>query len=725
MNRTIAILIAVLAGIVSSLSAEGLGLALSGGGARGFAHIGMLKVLDENEIYPDYISGTSVGAIVGALYAMGYSAREIEEFALSVDWSDVFEDSYQRFDLYIGQKRWAPYGNAVFNLGDNWHPKLPQGVYTGNKINYELFRILSSSFVTDDFSQLPIPFACIATDLITGEQKVFQNGSLLHAVRASMSIPSIVEPHFYKGSYYIDGGITQNFPVGQVLDMGADTVIGLKVNSSLYDEKSLNNLIRVLEQTINIGMTKNVNDANDLCDLLFDPGLEEFSAGDYKHIQQLIDAGEQYARQNLDRILSFKERQVGRGRESGYRKVNKLEPVWSLKIDKIRVEGNQYISSAKVKEYVGLDPQRTYTIGKIVQKSRSAWNSQAFELLYPSLEKEDGENVLVINVRERDRKHLAMNFSYDSSDALVAGIVLSLNNYLMKNSIVLAEVKAGGRNEFNLDLVKNFGDLWGIYYRLFPYVNEKKLFKYDEDHYKIESQSSLEYGINTGIGVFANKIAVTEAFVYTSKTNLYRNVSENEPINKEFVISGFGIKGYHESLNDFAFPMSGMRALGKFNFSRSKKISDYIYTRFRIKSELYRPLLNDVSLKISLDWGTFFDRKDISGFDPFGFNLGGAESYLGLFHNEVSATDYKLYEVGLITEPWKKIFLFTGLQGLNYTNKQTWALGSNMKNCGYFGIGYKSVAGPMKYQLSIDQNGMLRHYLNLGWTTDIFHFSRQ
>ena len=141
--------------LLNFLAGEKLGYALSGGGARGFAHIGVLKVLEEEGIHPDYIAGTSIGAVIGALYAMGYSARELEEICLNLDWKQLTSDAQQRKDLYIGQKRWAPYGNAVFELNDSWVPQLPSAVYIGNNLNLELFKLTASASQIKDFSEFP------------------------------------------------------------------------------------------------------------------------------------------------------------------------------------------------------------------------------------------------------------------------------------------------------------------------------------------------------------------------------------------------------------------------------------------------------------------------------------------------------------------------------------------------------------------------------------------
>ena len=140
---------------ISLASATGIGYAFSGGGARGFAHIGILKVLEEQGLRPDYISGTSIGAVIGALYAMGHTAAEIESLAVSVNWQELLNDKHIRRDVYLGQKRWPEYGNVVFELNDKWMPQLPTSVYRINDINLELFRLFASASDFDDFSRLP------------------------------------------------------------------------------------------------------------------------------------------------------------------------------------------------------------------------------------------------------------------------------------------------------------------------------------------------------------------------------------------------------------------------------------------------------------------------------------------------------------------------------------------------------------------------------------------
>ncbi|HNQ43742.1 MAG TPA: patatin-like phospholipase family protein, partial [Candidatus Cloacimonadota bacterium] len=586
--------------------ASGIGYAFSGGGARGFAHIGILKVLEEQGLRPDYISGTSIGAIIGALYAMGFSAAEIETISTSADWSILLGNNHSRGNLYIGQKRWPEYGNVVFELNDKWIPQLPSSIYRINNINLELFRLFASASDTDDFARLSVPFRCVSTNLLTGQATVFSEGSLVQALRSSVSIPSLMQPFALEDTLYIDGGIAQNLPITPLREMGADVIIGLKVNSALRTKARLNNLIDVLDQTINIGMTRNLDEHLEDCALLLEPHLPEVSAADFQNVAGIIAMGEAYAREHLDEIQSFirdYHPQIGK-------QLQRLEPVNSFRLESIVVHGNTYLSAAKVIEYMGLEVGKRYDTEEIVAACLSAWNSQFFSSLYPVLKPIDASRkrfILHVYVQELERKHLIVNTSYDNEVKLNASMVLVLNNLLLKNSKLLAELKLGGQNELNIDYVKNFGERWGVYYRIFPYINEKTLYAYDEDYARINSVKSLEWGATTGVGLFTRQNIIAEFFLYHSKTSLYRGISETAMPPRNYSVSGIGLKSYHESLDDFTFPSRGIRALVKTNFARDENLSDYVYSSLRAKLEAYIPVHKSFSILTAIDRGTYFN----------------------------------------------------------------------------------------------------------------------
>lgn len=705
---------------IGSLSAQSLGYALSGGGARGFAHIGVLKVLEEEGLKPDYIAGSSIGAIIGALSAMGYSANQIERICLDLDWEKLTRDIHQRPELYIGQKRWLPYGNVDFELNDKWVPQLPSSVFVGNKINLELFRLTAAASQVKDFNDLPIPFACNATNLLTGEPRVFRQGSLMQALRASMSIPSLVKPFEIEGSIYIDGGVSQNLPIDLLHQLGAEKVVGIKVNSTLRDKENLNNLIEILDQTINIGITRNLNAYLDDCDLLIEPDLTGFMGTDYPKIKEIIDAGERYARSKIDEIRVIKQ-SLDERHNDDQKTFNK--DLDSFFISEIKICGNRFISAAKVREYLGLKTGQHYTIAELYNACNYAWNSQAFSTIYPELTlRSDSSYDLCIHVKEKDRKTLALNLSYSSDDKLNAGLVLSLNNYLLKNSRLLAELRLGGKNELNADYVKNFGEEWGAYYRIFSYLNEKTIYNY-EDHHRISSTRSLDWGFTSGTGIFAKDLLIAELFLYGGQTRLYSDIAGDPRIPRYSRNSGFGVKSYHESVDNYLFPSRGLRILNKFNFARSSEVSDFIYNSYQGKYEAYLPIRNILSINVGLDYGSYFNQAQNADIDPF--ILGGTEGFLGYSRYEISAPHYQIISGGISSEPLKNMWFSLGAQAFRYSDTDVWGLQKDWEYCLYAGLGFKNQILPTKLLLAVNEAGRLNSLLSVGYDLDIFKFSRK
>ncbi len=701
-----------------------IGYAFSGGGAKGIAHIGMLKVLEEAGLHPDFISGTSIGALVGGLYAMGYNAVEIESLCVNTDWAAVFNDDWQREELYVGLKRWAPYGNAYFRLDKNWSPQLPRSLISGTNINLQLFRLFSPAAAVSDFADLPIPFSAIATDLVSGEQTVFDSGSLMEGIRASMSLSSILQPFPLDKTLYIDGGLSQNLPGKQVKEMGADYVIGFKVNTALQPEKKLNDLIAILEQTINIGITHKINDDILYCDYLLEPDLDLYPARNFKNIQAIIDAGEQYAREHWDELVTIREQVLSPDTLNIHNpQMMCLEPQYP--VCRTVVFGNEYLSSSIIRDYSGLQSGQSYSVEEIIKGIRQAWNTQMFDIIYPVLEKEDFAYLLKIKVRERERKHIFINLAYDSDNEFVAGLILSLHNYLMKNSLLLAELKLGGKNEFNLDFVKNFGQAFGVYYRIFPYLEEKRIYFYDDDHNKKSSARSLEYGVTAGLGMFAYKSAVIEGYGFASSTRMYREIALTDSslsLNRLTVTSGLGIKGYNENLDDYTFPTRGTRTFIKFTANRNNKIKDQTVNRLQSRFEIYYPLTVYFSALLDLQLGSHFRQNDQTNLHPF--YLGGMDCFGGFQKYEKSAPFYELLQAGLIAFRNKSLFLKLKFQALHYSGTDTILPEKDFILGGVLEAGYKSHLGPVKIALAVAEQSQVQYYLALGYTNDAFHLSR-
>ncbi len=272
-----------------------IGLALSGGGARGGAHLGVLKALEELQVPIDYIAGTSMGAIVGGFYAAGYSPEEIEKILQATDWAAAFSDEPERSGVTMRKKELDTNLLIPHRLGFN-HGKLqlPLGAIEGQKLDQIFQRLLLPVRDIDDFDHLRIPFRALATDLVTGAEVVLAGGSLADAIRASMSIPGIFAPVILDDRMLVDGGMANNLPISVVREMGADIVIAVDISSPLLTRKQLDSVLTVTEQLTNFLTRRNTEQQIATLgprDILLVPDLGDYSSTDFLGALSLVDVG--------------------------------------------------------------------------------------------------------------------------------------------------------------------------------------------------------------------------------------------------------------------------------------------------------------------------------------------------------------------------------------------------------------------------------------------------
>jgi len=276
-----------------------IGLALSGGGARGGAHVGVLKALEEMDIPIDYIAGTSMGAIVGGFYAVGYSADEIKQLMEEMDWNAAFSDQPARRDKTMRKKELDSQFFIPHRIGVNkGRVQLPLGVIEGQHLDQIFHRILLTAKDTNDFDQLYIPFRAVATDLVTGKEVILSSGSLPDALRASMSVPGVFAPVRLDGRLLVDGGMANNLPVSVVRKMGANIIIAVDISSPLLKEEQLKSILSVTEQLTSFLTRSNTErQIASLCpgDFLLVPDLAGFSSADFQGAGEVAKIGYQTA----------------------------------------------------------------------------------------------------------------------------------------------------------------------------------------------------------------------------------------------------------------------------------------------------------------------------------------------------------------------------------------------------------------------------------------------
>ena len=300
-KRLFLLLITLRVGI--ALPAQTIGLTLSGGGAKGLAHIGVLEEFEKAGIYPQVVSGTSMGSIVGGLYSIGYSPAELREFATSLDWDSYFTDAYPREFVPIEERQRSDRYQLSFPLV-NGGLQLPLGLLRGRRIQTLLSQLTVDAHGIDDFDDFRYPFRAVATDLETGEAYVFEQGPLREAIRASMAIPSVFAPVVTSDDrLLVDGLVVRNLPVQDAQRIGADYVIAVDVGAPLFTREELTSLLAIVGQTSSFVGAISIREEREKADFIIDPPLEPFTTLSYQSAKKIIDRGAEAARAALPDLL--------------------------------------------------------------------------------------------------------------------------------------------------------------------------------------------------------------------------------------------------------------------------------------------------------------------------------------------------------------------------------------------------------------------------------------
>ncbi len=425
-----------------------IGLALSGGGAKGVAHIGVLKVFEKEGIPVHFIGGTSAGSIVGSLFAMGYTAEEIETLALTLDWSSFISDKPLRKDVLIDLKEVDDKTFFSFPF-ENFKFSLPSSIVPGHKITNLFSEIMLPAYRAQSFDELPIPFLCIAADAITGEEVVLDSGNLAYAVRASMAIPSVVSPVEINDQLLVDGGVVNNFPVKRVKEMGADLVIGVDLRSPEPSKEELENLLSLVMQTIFYRSEQVAEENAKVADVLIKCDMSQYSTGSFNAIEAIIAEGERAATEALPKIRAMLGYDV-----PPYKEVEKtpVHTIDSLYMSSVSIHGNHEFTSKYVYKSLDIKNNQWVKVDDINQSIKKLYATQNFEYVFYRLEPLEGKKVnLILDLKEKKTNSLNIGLRFDRD--LDAAILLNLlsRNVGLKNSIMKTDFRISSNPEFIFD----------------------------------------------------------------------------------------------------------------------------------------------------------------------------------------------------------------------------------------------------------------------------------
>jgi NTE family protein len=387
-----------------------IGLALSGGGARGLAHVGVLRALERAGVPIDAIAGTSMGSLVGGLYAAGYSASDLEEIARGIDWTALFVDSPARsvmepFDQVRGNPTLLSLPMRRGRIG------LPSGVIAGQHVA-ELFSQLTWPVQTiRDFRQLPIPFSAVATDIATGSAVVLDSGSLASAMRASMSLPSVFAPAPLHERILLDGGLVRSLPAQDVRALGAEVVICSDVSEPLLDAGQLRTMIDVLNQAVGYHGNESIVEERKRCDVYIRPDLEGLDGFSFERAADWIargDSATQAVAMRLHEIVARAGGPVPRPR--GIAAAERARPVV--------LAGTQVVApTAPARDFVStmlaLAPAQAVDPARMAAATTQVYESGLFETVTYSLAKGDSGAVAIVSVQGDNADRVSFGFRYD------------------------------------------------------------------------------------------------------------------------------------------------------------------------------------------------------------------------------------------------------------------------------------------------------------------------
>lgn len=717
-KTTVVIVLLICMFIFGNESSPKLGLVLSGGGAKGIAHIGVLKVLEEYNITPDYITGTSMGSIIGALYSLGYTASEMEEIILSQDWNELLLDYVPLNRIALEEKDEKGRYAGSFPIED-YKITLPKGLVAGQNVSQLLSKLTIFAHQVEDFDNLPIPFLCIATDIETGEAVVLDSGYLPEAVRASMSIPSMFTPVEYDDRLLVDGGLVRNFPVSDCVDMGADIIIGVNVGSGLLKRDKLNSLVRIMEQSIAFQGAYSTEEERKLADILIEPEVSEYQITEFTKGEELIALGEDAARKHLAELDSLVENYELKSRRIPMANPDKVY------IENIRFEGLEKVSKNLVIGKMSLDENSRVSVDDIDTAISKLYGSGYFERVVYKLEWGNNGYILRIRVLEKNTTLFRFGFHYDSDNKSSLLLNTTFRNAVVMGSKVSIDLGLGDTRSFrwsefvHTGWKPGFGLGWDIYYDKFDFI------------YRIDGEQIASLNIQNTGSIMDFSTIFSNSFTAGMNIDLRKIKTTGEIIPEEWetadeqslwLRNAFYIRV--DSRDKAIYPTGGISLyLEVKNFYCQKQLEyvDENFTRIFLNGEVIIPICKRLSWSAGGFLG-IFDTDELPNEEVF--YLGGfsakdnARPFAGLNFGEIAAKEAYTGTLKLQYEPWDGFYLSARYDlGTAKQDFLGFPADELFMQGGALSFGMNTPLGPIEYTLMYnDQHeGDLRTYVKIGY----------
>ncbi len=608
-----------------------VGLVLSGGGAKGLAHIGALKIIEEAGVRIDYIAGTSIGAIVGSLYASGYTADQLDQIFRAVDFDKLIQDDLPR-SVKTFYEREDSEKYALTLPFDNFKIGLPKGLSKGQNFYNEYSRLSGHVNHINDFSQLPIPFFCIATDISTGEQVILDKGYLPEAVSASGALPSVFSPIELNGRLLTDGGVANNYPVKEIKERGAEVVIGIDVQDSLLPKEQLNSVTNIMLQISNFRTIDAMKAKKEDTDVYIKPAISEFSLISFDQADKIITNGEKAAFANYEKLKAIRMRQKS---SRNIAKVPKVSD--TLQINNLVLFGNNRYTRSYIKGKLKLKlktPKIT-TYDKLYEGINNLSATGNFDRVSHRLLKKKQGNDVILNLKESNNTTL-LRFAmhYDDLYKTAALINFTKKSLLFNNDVLSLDVGLGDNIRYDFDYYIDKGYYWSLgiknsYNRfdknidydliredfILPDIDVNKI---NLDYLDFKTQFYLETLLNQtfslGIGTEYRRFRLISETIGEDKDQLPRVVFDNS--NYWSLFSYLRLDNYDNTY----FPSSGFFFDGNANYylyDNNPNSTDSNFVIAKAEFGYAFKAFNKTSINLGLSAGGRFGEKNLRSLNFF------------------------------------------------------------------------------------------------------------
>jgi len=691
-----------------------VGLVLSGGGAKGVAHIGILKALEEAGVRIDYITGTSMGSLIGGLYAIGYTADQLSELAKTSNFVELFTENANR--RYISNYEKGFDERTILSVPISERGlSLPSGLITGQNIYSYLSRLAWVAHGTEDFTDFPIPFAAVGTDIETGEAAVFKSGYLPDAIRASISIPSAIAPHEIDGKYYVDGGLARNLPVEEAIEMGANFIIAVDVTKPLEPIDSLKTLTDIMNQSVQYRINERVNSQRELADVVIEmPDVDRYSIIDFDNIERFLEIGMNYGEEYLDEFKKISEMQTG-----SYEPRQKLSPPTPLPIQNLIIDGNNLFDDDFIIRKLEFEPGARLSPELIDEKISRLYSSRYIEQVTYQIKPDSSYYYnLHINVKENQRNDFRVGLRYETQTMASILFEATFQDLFHAGSINRLEARLGDQMMIGGDYI-----YYGALGSRFAALTSIQYHRENVDWYVDQSRVSR----------FRNHILRGEISVgnYFSTNNLFSigirkdfNYRRDE-INPDQITAEQS--GYHalfakykyDFLNRKSYPNSGHKVVANLYHSHSMFFSPLDFSSARFYWEGYYKLNDKFSLRNSLYTGyTYGNEIPLDYWNTMSRNIQdiGYLHFGGINRYEVTNPHIQAASIGLQVEPFYHRFLNVDLHAGRFPDEYNFDLTNDDVEYGAsVSLGALTIVGPLKVILSTGTVNSFKAELQIGY----------